>query len=148
MILLAFGAPLLGGMPRSERHETKHEIDHLEEDWRTAILSGNIAAMDRLLADDYMAITALGTLQSKSETLASLRNGATRFRSIEVSDRKVRFYGDAAVVTSRAEVVGVTPDGSISGSFRYTRVYARDPRGVWRIVSFEISRIEEPYARR
>lgn len=130
-------------MPRGERHEFRHEIEHLEDHWRNAILSGNVAAMDSLLSDDYMAITANGTLQSKDETLADMRKGALHIKSIDITDRKVRFYGTTALVTSRAEVTGTTPEGHLDGSYRYTRVYARDPGGVWRIVSFEASRIRD-----
>jgi ketosteroid isomerase-like protein len=131
-------------MPRNVRHETKHEIDHLEDVWRDAVLSGNISAMDQLLADDYMAITPTGTLQSKDQALANLRGGKVHFTSIDLSDRKVRFYGTTALVTSRAEVNATGPAGDITGSYRYTRVYVRDAKGVWRIVSFEASRIREP----
>jgi ketosteroid isomerase-like protein len=145
-ILLALGmAPLLGAMPRAERHETKHEIDRLEDHWRDAMLSRNVSAMDAMLSDDYMAITSNGTLESKDETLANLRSGAMQFKSIELSDRKVRFYGTTALVTSRAEVVGTaTAGGDFSGSYRFTRVYVREASGVWRVVSFEASRIREP----
>ncbi len=132
------------GMPRAERHESKHEIDQLEQNWRDAILHRNVQAMEALLADDYIAITANGTLQSKDQTLANLKNGTLHFNSIDFSDRKVRFYGQTALVTSRAEVKGSTGEGEISGSYRYTRVYVRDPKGVWKIVSFEASRIREP----
>ena len=131
------------GMPRAERHESKHEIDQLEQNWRDAILHRNVQAMEGLLADDYIAITSNGTLQSKEQTLANMRNGVLHFNSIDFSDRKVRFYGQTALVTSRAEVKGSTGEGEISGSYRYTRVYVRDPKGRWRIVSFEASRIRE-----
>ncbi|HTA81140.1 MAG TPA: nuclear transport factor 2 family protein [Terracidiphilus sp.] len=130
-------------MPRGERHEVRHEIDHLEDHWREALLSNNVAAMDALLASDYMAITSSGTLQSKDETLAKLRTGAFHIKSLEITDRKVRFYGSTALVTSRAEISGATPEGDLNGSFRYTRVYVRDPGGTWRIVSFEASRIRD-----
>lgn len=133
-------------MPRGERHEVRHEIDHLEDHWREALLSNNVAAMDALLASDYMAITSNGTLQSKDETLANLRSGAFHIKSLEITDRKVRFYGSTALVTSRAEINGASPEGDLNGSFRYTRVYVRDPSGVWRIVSFEASRIREESA--
>ena len=136
-------ASLLNAMPRAERHETRHEIDHLEEDWRDALVSKNVAAMDALLSDDYMAITARGMLQSKDETLAGMRTGNLKIKSIEFSDRKVRFYGTTALVTSRAEVTGTTTEGDITGSYRYTHVYVRDDKGLWRIVSFEASRIHE-----
>jgi ketosteroid isomerase-like protein len=137
------GAVLLNAMPRGERHEVRHEIDHLEDHWRDAILNRNIAAMDTLLASDYMAITANGTLESKEETLARMRTGAVHITSIDVTDRKVRFYGATALVTSRAEVTGTTPEGELKGAYRYTRVYVRDTGGIWRIVSFEASRIHE-----
>jgi ketosteroid isomerase-like protein len=101
-----------------------------------------------LLADDYMAITPTGILQSKEQALASLRSGTVRFNSLDVSDRKIRIYGTTALVTSRADVTGTGPEGSMSGSYRYTRVYVRDVRGVWRIVSFEASKIREPGERR
>jgi ketosteroid isomerase-like protein len=130
-------------MPRGERHEVRHEIDHLEDHWREALLSNNVATMDSLLASDYMAITSNGTLQSKDETLAKLRSGAFHIKSLEITDRKVRFYGSTALVTSRAEINGASPEGDLNGSFRYTRVYVRDPSGVWRIVSFEASRIRD-----
>jgi ketosteroid isomerase-like protein len=143
LAMSAASAAQQNGMPRSERHESRHEIDQLEEDWREATLKGNIGAMEALLADDYMAITAAGTLLSKDQTLANLRKGTTHFASLDLSDRKVRFYGTTAVVTSIAKVDGVTPEGDLSGSYRYTRVYVRDPQGKWKIVSFEASRIRE-----
>jgi ketosteroid isomerase-like protein len=134
-------APLHAGMPRAQRHEVRHEIDRLEDVWRDAILKQNVAAMDALLADDYMGITASGTLQTKDQTLANLRAGKLHLTALDISDRKVRFYGTTALVTSLAEVQGANADGDITGSFRYTRVYARDERGEWKIVSFEASRI-------
>jgi ketosteroid isomerase-like protein len=130
-------------LPRGERHEVRHAIDHLEDRWRVAILTSNAGAMDPLLAADYIAITSNGTLQSKAETLANLRNGAIHIKSLEISDRKVRFYGSTALVTSRAEITGSNSDGDMTGSYRYTRVYVRDAGGTWRIVSFEASRIRD-----
>ncbi|HEY2857943.1 MAG TPA: nuclear transport factor 2 family protein [Terracidiphilus sp.] len=132
------------GMPRAVRHESRHEIDQLEETWKDAVLHQNSQAMENLLADDYIAISANGTLQSKEQALENLKSGKAQFKSIDFSDRKVRFYAQTALVTSRAEVNGVTPEGDVSGSYRFTRVYVRTGATGWRIVSFEASRIREP----
>jgi ketosteroid isomerase-like protein len=146
VLLMAAGAAAQPpGMKRGERHESHHEIDQLEDSWRDDILHRNTAALAALLSDDYIAITAKGMLQTKDETLANLRSGAVHFNSIEFSDRKVRFYGMTALVTSRAEVSGTGPEADISGSYRYTRVYVRDDHGNWKIVSFEASRIQDRY---
>lgn len=148
LMLAVWPSPLHAGLPVTPKHERRHEIDQLEEAWRNAVLNGNTAAMDALLADDYMAITASGTLQTKEQALANLRSGRTHITQLGISDRKVRFYGATAVVTSLANVKGTKVDGDFTGSFRYTRVYVRDARGEWKIVSFEASRIRAPGERR
>ena len=135
--------PQANNMPRGQRHESRHDIDQLEEVWKDALLHRNVSAMDALLADDYIAITPNGTLQSRDQTLASLRSGAMQINSLEFSDRKVRFYGQTALVTSRAELTGTNAGADFSGSYRYTRVYVRNEQSQWKIVSFEASRIRQ-----
>ncbi|MGO8758116.1 MAG: nuclear transport factor 2 family protein [Terracidiphilus sp.] len=142
--LAAFAIPYSSGMPLGQKHETRHEIDQLEDEWRDAILTSNFKALQSLLADDYIAITPSGTLQSRDEALENLRSRRVHFTVLDLTDRKVRFYGSTAVVTSLAEIQASTPDGQVSGNYRYTRVYVRDPQGAWKIVSFEANRVREP----
>ena len=138
--VLAAAAPAI---PRAQRHEYRHEIDEMEEAWRAAMLKGNSAALDALLADDYTAITAKGAIQTKEQALNNLRSGALALISLNISDRKVRIYGSTAVVTSLAELTGSRNDQDVTGRYRYTRVYVRNQQGLWKIVSFEASRIQE-----
>lgn len=137
----AMPAQVHNGMPRAERHESRHEISHLENLWRDAIVKGDTATMSSLLADDYMAITPFGTLQNKQQTLDNLGSGRWHITSLNQLELKMRFYGTTALVTSLVEVQGTSPEGDISGDYRYTRVYARDPKGNWKIVNFEANRI-------
>ena len=144
LALAVSAIPFAAAMPLAQKHESRHEIDQLEDEWRDAVLTSNTKVMDSLLAEDYMGITPSGTLQSRDETLQSLRSGRIHFTLLDVSDRKVRFYGTTAVVTSLANIQATIPDGKVSGSYRYTRVYVRDAQGDWKIVSFEASRVREP----
>jgi ketosteroid isomerase-like protein len=146
-LALAFCASgLMAGPPKTQKHERRHQIDHLEEVWRNAMLKGDNAAMSGLLADDYMGITPSGTLQTKQEALAYLHH--VHFTNLEISDRHVRFYGNTALVTSTADIEGAGPEGGdLSGSYRYTRVYVQGPPGVWKIVSFEANKILTPVER-
>ena len=144
-----FSAGVLhAGQAKPKKHDLRHEIFELEDQWRDAVLKSDTNAMSALLADDYMAITPSGILQTKQEALASMRTHRVRITTMLLSDRKVRFYGKTALVTSLAEVRGTTLEGEVSGSFRYTRVYVRDAQGKWKIVSFESSRIHQPGERR
>jgi ketosteroid isomerase-like protein len=143
LVALFCAGMLQAGQSKPNKHDARHEISGLENKWRDALLSSDTNAMSALLADDYMAITASGTLQTKQEVLANLKTRRVHITSIELSDRKVRFYGSTAVVTSLAEVQGTNGEGDVTGRFRYTRVYVRDAQGKWKIVSFESSRIRE-----
>lgn len=143
---LVFALSLLGGItPQAHalfpHHENAHkEIEGLELDWRQAMLSNNVSAVERLLADDYLGISANGTLETKADELTRRKSGMLHITQLDLSDIKVRIYGDTAVVTSKADLVGKSGDRDISGRYRYTRVYSnRD--GQWRIVSFEASRV-------
>lgn len=136
---------LHAGMPLAQKHETRHEIDQLEDQWREATLNSDTKSMDSLLSDDYMAITASGTVEDKEQTLARLHSGGRHITSLTISERRVRFYEKTAVVTSLADIEGTGAEGNdITGSYRYTRVYVQNAQGAWKIVSFEASRIREP----
>jgi ketosteroid isomerase-like protein len=145
LALAACSIPVHAAMPPAQKHESRHEIDQLEDDWRRAVLTSDTKAMDALLADDYIGISANGTIENKDQTLARLRSGGVHITSLTISERKVRFYEKTAVVTSLAELQGTSAEGnSVGGSYRYTRVYVRNLQGEWKIVSFEASRIREP----
>jgi len=138
ILLSVFTTQAHAGFPH---HESVHkEIEGLELDWRQAQLTNNIPEVDRLLADDYLGISANGTLETKADELTRRRSGSLHITQLDLSDIKVRIYGDTAVVTSKADLIGKNGDRDISGRYRYTRVYSnRD--GQWRIVSFEASRV-------
>lgn len=135
--------PQKQSVKRAQRHEFRAQIFQLEDQWRNAVLHRDAQTLESLMSDDYIGIMSNGMILSKQQTLDHLRNGTLHFSTLQPSDRKVRFYGTTAVVTSKAEVKGTTGDGDISGSFRYTRVYVRDERNNWKVVSFEASRITQ-----
>lgn len=132
-------------LPHHDRGVHK-EIEALEQQWQQAIVNNNVDQMDHLLADDYIGITSNGTVENKAQALAQRRAGTVRITKLDLSDVHIRVYGDTAVVTSVADLVGSNGASDISGEYRYTRVYTRR-LGHWKIVSFEASRIHDVDAR-
>lgn len=130
--------------PHEKRHEERRQIEQVEEKWRQAILHSDIAALDSILDDDYVAITAAGTLRTKEQTLEAFRSGKQHITSFETSDRKFRFYGNTALITGRAEAKGTNLEGDMTGNYRYTQVYVYSVKNGWKLASFEINRIREP----
>jgi hypothetical protein len=134
-------------LPHRDSHAVRKHIESLEAQWCSAELGNNVSEMGKLLADDYIGISANGMVETKSETLDARRAGTVKIQSLNVTDLKVRVYGDTAVVTSKAALVGENGQSDISGNYRYTRVYTKR-LGRWKIVSFEASRMHDVDARK
>lgn len=112
------------------------EIVEMERLAKEASLHRDADFSQRTLADDYVAITPLGQVTTKRDTVAARKSGQLRYQSIDVSDMVVRIYGDTAVVTARADVKGHQLGEDFSGPYRYTRVWVRRS-GHWQAVSYQ-----------
>ena len=137
--------PALATGPHPKRNDQyKHQVERLEEAWRTAQLSGDVEAMDKLLSDDYVGITMSGQVVTKTQQLERMRNRNTVLTKIELDDVKVKLIGTTAIVTSKAEIDGTSEGATMHGTYRYTRVYSRQPSGTWKITNFEATRVGPP----
>ena len=124
-----------------KKHDVKQQVEALEEQWRAAQLAGDIATIDRMLSEDFIGISMTGQVNTKTQLLDRLREHKIQVARLELSDMKVKLLGNIAIVTSRAEVEGTNEGTPIRGTYRYTRVYHRMPSGVWKITSFEATRV-------
>ena len=97
--------------------------------------------MDRMLSDDYIGISMTGQVYTKTQQLERMRSKKFSLTQIRFDERKVKLIGSIAIVTSRADIEGVSDEMPVKGTFRYTRVYRRTPSGGWKITSFEATRV-------
>jgi hypothetical protein len=138
--LPAFSAQHVAIHPRpnfdSGEQETIREIVDLERQAKEASLRRDADFSLRTLAEDYVAITPLGQVTTKQETVSVRRSGQLRYEAMNISDMVVRVYGDTAVVTARADVKGHQLGEDFSGLYRYTRVWIRR-NGQWQTVSYQ-----------
>ncbi len=116
--------------------ETIREIIEMERQAREASIRRDSEFSQRTLAEDYVAITPLGQVTTKQDTVSARKSGQLRYDTINVSDMVVRVYGDTAVVTARADVKGHQLGEDFSGPYRYTRVWVRRT-GHWQAVSYQ-----------
>ncbi|HLV87199.1 MAG TPA: nuclear transport factor 2 family protein [Candidatus Sulfotelmatobacter sp.] len=123
------------GLDTAEQ-ETIREIVDMERQAKEASLHRDADFSQRTLAEDYVAITPLGQVTTKQDTLSARKSGQLRYDAINVTDMVVRVYGDMAVVTARADVKGHQLGEDFSGPYRYTRVWVRRS-GHWQTVSYQ-----------
>jgi ketosteroid isomerase-like protein len=136
-------APPPGPQQIHGRH-VRDQIENLEQQWRSATVTGDAVTIDKLLSEDYVGISWTGQVNTKAMQLDRIRNRTTIVHSMELNDVKVKIAQSVAIVTCRATVDSVNDGKDTSGEFRYTRVYLRQPSGLWKITNFEATRIGPP----
>ena len=118
----------------------EREIVGLEEARNQAVLHGDVKALDRMTSDNYTFITLKGELRTKADILKGFASGSFHYESRQISDLKVRVYGDTAVVTGRSVQNGMENGKDYSGDYRFTRVYVKE-KGHWVTVALQTTLI-------
>jgi ketosteroid isomerase-like protein len=122
------------------------EIAACEAAIRAAQLAADVAALDRLIAEDLLFTGPDGQLGRKALDLELHGSGAVRFRGHEPEELKVRRIGhDVAVAALRARLTVEVQGAHLRGTYRYTRVWAREDGGPWRVVGGHVSRVPDAW---
>jgi ketosteroid isomerase-like protein len=104
----------------------------LDTEYQAAVLRKDVAAMDRLLPENFVLVTGKGKSYSKAELLASERSADHVYTHQEDTQQTVRVWGDTAVVTALLHVAGSTDKGeAFDYRLWFSDVYVRTAKG-WR----------------
>jgi ketosteroid isomerase-like protein len=117
----------------------EQQVADLEDQWCKAWVAADAAALDRIHADDFVAVNNIGALSPKSSVIADVRAGLFRYESMEHRDLSFRVYGDTVVVSVTVNK-GRRGERDVSGTFRYTGVWVKR-RGIWQVVLSQYTRI-------
>ncbi len=132
--------------PSSADNKTaEQEVRAAIEQYRTALMKRDTAALERIWADDYTFVNASGTVLTKAERLANAKSGATNLGTIESDpNMKIRVYGgDVAIAISRVTIKGQYSGKATSGQFQSSIVFAKTPSG-WQLVCNQITPVALP----
>ncbi|WP_044386977.1 nuclear transport factor 2 family protein [Streptomyces cyaneogriseus] len=116
------------------------------EEWRRAEEDGDPAALEKLLADDFVGVGPRGFLRSRAQWIARYSSGTVRNASFRLSDARVRTYGPTAVVVAAQTQESVNGDADASGAFRFTLVVVRGAGGQVRLAGVHVSPNAAPAA--
>ena len=119
---------------------TEDEIRRIEIEWGDAFEQRDMETLDRLMADDYILTDPLGSVRTKAESLAAIKNNEVHFESTKSDNVNVRINGDTAVVTGRSTFRGRYKGWSMAGQYQYTDVLVKR-RGSWQAVGSHITAV-------
>lgn len=118
------------------------EIVALEARLRAAQLAADVEALDALISDALLFTGPDGQLGTKAGDLDAYRSGAVRFRAHEPEELRVRRIGTDVAVSALRARLAVEVGGTLTrGTYRYTRVWAREEGGEWRVAGGHVSEV-------
>ena len=121
--------------------ETPEQIQALDREWAQACVQSDIAKLEQILSDDLTYTHSSGQTQSKAGFIATIREGKTRYRSIDFQESSVRIYGDSAVSNSEVRV-NLTIDGKdVSVHPRFLHVWVKH-NGRWQLAAHQGTKID------
>jgi ketosteroid isomerase-like protein len=119
--------------------KTEQEIRQQIEKYHTALLQRDIPVLEKIWADDYVFVNAVGDILTKAQRLANIKSARTTLESLnDEEDITVRVYQNSAVATSRLTIKGQYSGQSTSGQYRSTHVWVKGPAG-WQLVSNQLT---------
>jgi ketosteroid isomerase-like protein len=117
----------------------EHQILALFEDGDRALMSADIDELSRIFADDYVQYSESGRAFTKHDVLENLKSGKIRYISMISTGRRVRLFGDFAIVHGSEEDEVEQGGKRFSVRYVYTDVVIKR-NGTWQIVGSQLAR--------
>jgi ketosteroid isomerase-like protein len=121
----------------------EEQLKKMETDRAAAVVKGDIDTLGKETSDDYTLINMYGQMSDKAQMLSAFKSGQNKLTSDDLSDMKVRVYGNTAIVTGKADIKGTLAGKDATGQAMFTRVYVKKGSR-WQSVAFQQTRVSNP----
>ncbi len=123
--------------------KAEQEIRAVNREWADALVRRDFAAVDRIVADDFIIIGDNGGIANKPEYIAGLKSDSTMLETFDTDELQVRVYGKTAVLNGRW-MAKIRDKGKVwNESGRYTDVYVKR-NGRWQAVNSQSTPVKSP----
>jgi ketosteroid isomerase-like protein len=116
------------------------EVTQAEKAWATAVVKGDLATLDKLLAADLIYTHSSSVVENKSVYFGKLRAGTLKYELIEHEGTVVKAYGDSAVLHCRVRMKAVSNGAPSSVYAVMTHVWVKQG-SAWRLAAHQATRI-------
>jgi len=125
----------------ADKSPVAQTLMQMERDWGAAEIKKDYAAVEKILASDWVGIDYDGQVVFRAQAIADLRSGSSTLQSEDISDMKVRVYGNTAIVTGKDAEKSTDRGKDSSGTYVWTDVFVlRDGR--WQVVASQSTRLK------
>lgn len=114
------------------------QLLELDRQWNEAYPRRDVAALDRVLADDWVCIDGAGLIINKRQLIDRVESSPGFLSPYKFDEIELRVFKDAAIITGRLSGEAVGDDGKFYLEQRYTRVYIKRD-DCWQSVATQVT---------
>jgi len=123
-LLLSAAVPALAKQSKADSDAAiSQTLQAIEHAWLNAEKNHDAAAFEKLVADDWIAVTPDGKSQTKAERAAEIKS--SDLDSVTMGDMKVRVFGDTAVVTGSDDEITMKDGKKSTDHYVWTDVFVK-----------------------
>ena len=124
---------LSSAKPQTLPGDDKSVVAALDTAYQAAVKNNDVAALDRILAEDFILVTGKGRTYTKADLLKEAQSKNVIYERQEDSDQTIRLWADTAVVTALLWAKGSQDGKQFEHRLWFSDTYVRTPKG-WRYV--------------
>jgi ketosteroid isomerase-like protein len=117
-------------------------VMHFEQERVDAMTKGDLAALDRMLADDFIYTHSNARVETKQQLIDALKSGAFKYEEIKHSDLKAQVYGDTVVLRGKSDLKIKANNLPLAFQIRFLGVYVK-ANGRWQLTAWQSTRLEK-----
>jgi ketosteroid isomerase-like protein len=118
----------------------------LDREWNEAYPRLDCAALDHIIADDWVCIDGTGLVITKSDLLTRVASSASFLDPYKFDEIGLRMFGETAIVTGRLSGQMRDSDSVHDVNQRYMRVYVKRNQR-WQAVATQVTKVKETVLR-
>ena len=143
-VLAIFAALVFSGLGFAQTGKPEQQVLQAEKDRFAAMIKGDRAALEKLLADDLTYTHSSALFESKEQFIKSVTSGNIDYVSIvpNEADWKVRVNGNTAIVNGVAAVNVIDTGKDLKIRIRYTTIHT-NRGGSWQLQAWQATRLPQ-----
>ena len=122
--------------------QDKASILALDKQWSDAIVKGDTATLDNLLADNLVYAHATGIVDTKTTYIAKIKERRQVYKSFEQHKPTVNIYKDSAVTFSYVRVTGTNQAGLFDDKIMLIHFWVKQNNS-WRLAAHQTTKIDK-----
>ena len=115
---------------------TEKDILALEEERFAAMIARDFPRLQLLVHDELMYTHSSGVVDGKATWLDSMKSGRVKYKKAQCTERKVRMYGDTALITGRAQIEAEIGGQPKTLKLLFLNAWTKTPQG-WKFVAWQ-----------